>query len=533
MSGIEQGMRLRIGADVGGAVQGVNAVERSLRRLTPGANQASASMVNLSRIVSDAPFGFIAVQNNIDPLIQSFGYLKTATGSTTGALKAMLSSLAGPAGIGLAVSLATSALTFFAMGNRSAKKEIEGFAKAQKEANAEAGEAVSKLNLLSAAASDNSRSMEERQTAVKALRTEFKPYFKELSDEAILNGRVTDAVNSATNAIIKRAKATAIASRLAEIEAKALDVEIRRVKTLEDLAAANDKLVAAETQREKLRKLSEGQPLVPINTNVDAAVISVNKVKDALQGLAEEQATLLKERNTLKDIFNAEDLTIEIDALSFNEPKIRKQAQEAAKLYFGQNLMQFDTPLEAYYKRLKEATNDFSPADIFGKIKNPFSDTILKMKASVDESIENMNRMKATAEQLGDVLTNTLGNAFQGLFEDIITGGQNAMVSFGRAIANVIKQLISAAITAAIFAAIVSAIVPGAGSFGTQFTNIFGKMSGISIGGGSASGNAANLNGVRGGAYQAAPPVILETRISGQDILLSQRRTQGGNNRFF
>jgi len=79
--------------------------------LSQGSNTAGQSLMNLGRIAQDAPFGFIGIQNNINPLLESFTRLKAETGSTAGAFKSLVSGLAGGAGIGLAVSLATSALT--------------------------------------------------------------------------------------------------------------------------------------------------------------------------------------------------------------------------------------------------------------------------------------------------------------------------------------------------------------------------------------------------------------------------------------
>ncbi len=73
-------------------------------------------MSNLGRVVQDAPFGFIAIANNLDPLLQSFQQLQKTSGGTTGALKSLLGSLTGPGGIALALSAVTSAITFAQIG---------------------------------------------------------------------------------------------------------------------------------------------------------------------------------------------------------------------------------------------------------------------------------------------------------------------------------------------------------------------------------------------------------------------------------
>ena len=95
-------------------------------KFVQGSNQASNALLNLGRVAQDAPFGFIGISNNINPLLESFQRLKVETGSTKGALAALSSSLMGGAGLGLAVSVATGLLTVLAQkGFFSAGKAAE------------------------------------------------------------------------------------------------------------------------------------------------------------------------------------------------------------------------------------------------------------------------------------------------------------------------------------------------------------------------------------------------------------------------
>ena len=87
--------------------------DSSLQKLGKGSAQATNSLVNLGRVVQDAPFGFIGIANNINPLLESFQRLKVEAGSTGGAFKALISSIGGAGGLGLAVSLGTAALSLF------------------------------------------------------------------------------------------------------------------------------------------------------------------------------------------------------------------------------------------------------------------------------------------------------------------------------------------------------------------------------------------------------------------------------------
>jgi len=97
-----------------------------------GTNQATESLTNLGRIVQDAPFGFIGIANNINPLFESFSRLKAESGSVGGALKSLVGGLAGGGGLGIAFAAITSAITFaqiglsmWSRGSEKAKKSTE------------------------------------------------------------------------------------------------------------------------------------------------------------------------------------------------------------------------------------------------------------------------------------------------------------------------------------------------------------------------------------------------------------------------
>jgi len=83
------------------------------QKIALGSNKAGLALNDLSRIAQDAPYGFIGISNNINPMLESFQRLQKESGSTSGALKAMASSLIGPAGIGLAIGVVSSLLVVF------------------------------------------------------------------------------------------------------------------------------------------------------------------------------------------------------------------------------------------------------------------------------------------------------------------------------------------------------------------------------------------------------------------------------------
>ena len=88
---------------------------KSTHKHIDAAGRARFTLIDLNRVVQDAPFGWVAIQNNIDPLISSFQALRLETKSTGGAFKMIGQSLMGPAGIISLVSIAVSAFTAYTM----------------------------------------------------------------------------------------------------------------------------------------------------------------------------------------------------------------------------------------------------------------------------------------------------------------------------------------------------------------------------------------------------------------------------------
>src|SRR5690606_18636559 len=93
-----------------------NSVSQSLARNAAASNQAGFALLNLGRVAQDLPYGFMGIQNNLNPLLESFQALRKEAGSNSAALKLLGSSLMGGAGIGVALSVVTAAISFATMG---------------------------------------------------------------------------------------------------------------------------------------------------------------------------------------------------------------------------------------------------------------------------------------------------------------------------------------------------------------------------------------------------------------------------------
>lgn len=178
-------------------------------QLKAGSAQAQQSITNLSRVVSDAPYGFIGIANNINPLVESFGRLKSESGSVGGALKSLIGGLSGPGGLGLAFAAVTTAITFAQIGfqawtrtTQKAKETVDETAKAlssiQNSVASEAGSVASLVAILE----NETETRQRKLSAIKELQKLNPEIFAQLK----LEGNTVVGLTSAYQAYIDNLK---------------------------------------------------------------------------------------------------------------------------------------------------------------------------------------------------------------------------------------------------------------------------------------------------------------------------------------
>ena len=113
-------IKIVIGADVSDLnrklTQAGNITKDFAGKVQTGSNQATVALTNLGRVAQDSAFGFVGIANNLNPLVESFQRLRAETGSGKAAFSALAASIAGPGGIGLAISALTAIISFSQIG---------------------------------------------------------------------------------------------------------------------------------------------------------------------------------------------------------------------------------------------------------------------------------------------------------------------------------------------------------------------------------------------------------------------------------
>lgn len=404
---------------------GLGGVQKATANVTP-------TLLEFNRVIQDAPYGIQGVANNITQLTTNFGYLKQSTGSTKGALKALVAGFTGPAGILFAVSAVTSLLVAYGNQLNDSRSEAEKTAEATKKAAealenyADSLEQVSRARLrgeqsaqkelltlsqLRDAAEDTSRSTIDRKKAVQELRKLYPDYFKDLKDEEILTGGLKGVYDQLTDSILKRARATAASNQIVKNSEKQLIIESQ-------LAALNNKI---SKEKDLIRRRQE-KGANSLDTTVGLQGASIKRTatqaneQDKLNDLLEEQNNLLGQQQNL-ELSNI-DLSQLIDTeggIDLSDVKLKED--KAIKLPVAADL---DVRVDRLGDTISRALES---EDLAGLV-----DPIYEITDEVQLALENLNT-SASALIQGSI-SNTFGELGASIGNALATGG-NVIQSIG------------------------------------------------------------------------------------------------------
>lgn len=213
----------------------------ALNKTTPAVKQAGGALTDVNRVIQDLPFGFVAIQNNLTQLPESFKSLSRAakeSGQSIGGV--LLKSLTGAGGIGFALSIVTSALAFATNGfgawtrgltssggaAKKAKEETEEFSKILQDAAQEAAKDATRVTTLFNALSSGTLSFEERKSALKELQSINKEFFGSLREEKGIIEGLEVAYQGYLDKVIQIGRAKAIETQLTKLFDKKLQLEL-------------------------------------------------------------------------------------------------------------------------------------------------------------------------------------------------------------------------------------------------------------------------------------------------------------------
>ena len=601
----DSGLTIRIGADVAPAIQGlqqveqrmrttaaagqsfgngmsasVNKAEASLSKLPNSSNQATNSLMNLSRVAQDAPYGFIGIANNINPLLESFQLLKASTGTTGGAMQALKSALIGPAGVGLAVGVVSSLLVVFgdrlfgsSKRTKELKEEAERLQKVLSEVSktktdvtitggANAAEEIAKASALVKIIGDQTNSYKTRNAALVQLQGINKNYFGDLDIEKTSVSQLTKLVNEYSNALIAQETIKLLGGDIAKLyveQGKALN---KYNADLKELAKAEQELRKAQSYQEVDRNgnviytygakvLAAQKKVDGFNKSLSSSGKSIQQVNDQIVLSNELLKSAYLESLKFKPLTS---VSVGADKVKIRPSKIEIDFSKINFMPTGEMSM---PPVEIDVQP-KPLSEEERKKWLFGENKFAIGGIglpkdLLDAMAAYDEQ---QKKSIANAKMQASVITSVLTPAFDSMFNALAQGG-NAFRAFGQAAIQALTQLISKLVTTAAIAAILGPVLgigtTALGSATNSFKDVFGSLfGGFRASGGPVEAGRAYITGEAGrelfipsvsgsivpnnqlGSFstgRSSSSGTIRAVVRGQNILLSVARTTRSNNR--
>jgi hypothetical protein len=545
-----QGIEIPIGAPLGqldkdlkGATNKLNqfAAEASKSAgivgaaVTKGSNSAAFALTNLGRVAQDAPFGFIGIQNNLNPLLESFQRLKAETGGTGSALKALGQTLIGPAGLGIALSVVSAGILFYQQYQQRANKEVATAKKvtdeyinslgqvqqAQLKGAQNAQNELVTLKLLYSQYQNATLPLEQRKDAYKEIQKLYPAYFGNMAFEATATDKTKNAYNSLTDSILASARARAAADLIAKNSTRQLENEQKVVdltRQIQDERTKQIKLQSAVESQNLLAKqeanilTSKQAQIVNQYLKAGAKEAELTKLKNNLL----TDTNLLTEKNLLLEkAVNAEtlkgakisgnvggdamqkakgksvkddakkraaDLSKEGNAFAVKMLKSLQDFQinatnEAAK---GKSLLNVidENELNLAVREAEKAAKDI--VDKFAPISVPLLTPFQKLNLYIQESIIPQ-----------------LSSSFKTFFDDLLMNGKLSFDALGQAIKNTFLSVLSSEATKGVL----SLLTGGDKKEGGKGGGLLGVVGGLlKIGGKKAAVGAAATTAGAGGA---------------------------------
>ena len=442
---------------------------------------ASQSLINLSRIAQDAPYGFMGIANNINPMLESFQRLQKETGSAKTALQSMLGALSGPQGIGLAIGVASSLLVVFSkqIANyfSGATSELEDFRKELAKLNDDltkiAGSSQAKQTkgeILVAIIGDSAKDMQTRKNALEMLKSLYAEN-KAIQDLKVTNDKnfLIDVLNNASQQSFTIDKEKNNTEALAQTYEKRKELEKKQkaqIAALKEITRTSEiglvTTISIDTQANAIKKANK-KAFDELDADIKKYRGKETELVGFLSGFQKTEkggTGKQKQDNSAQEYINqqmSDFKNILVEREKFRD-KLKKITLE---------IIPYLNPYELAKQQKEEDKKSF--ADLIGKNvdTSKFEDMLGKRgKKQLSDLTEEEQKRKDVAdalkeetkayEEFAKTLANNVTSAISGMW-DAIQKGENPLDAIGNMFAKIAESIAFAVIQASIFEAILTA----------------------------------------------------------------------------
>jgi hypothetical protein len=475
----------KLNAEIAKVNTTINNFSTAMQGASKPTGDATQSLVNLSRVAQDAPYGFMGIANNLNPLLESFQQLSKKSDGAGGALKAMVAGLTGPAGLGLALGVVSSLVVTFGddisdffsklINGRSSLKEYSESLHDSQKAYVEAYMDMYKLK----------NAFEDFHNGLMSKEELLKKYNSTLGDTYGKTNNVAEAekvwaANSENfiKAAVLRAAAMKEIEKAAQKSAEAFET---KAKPKEEFTSAfafggagvgGASAINMQSQLDKQRKASQDE--------------AVNKIKEEEQfhlGVAkaiEEEIKKLKEKDVLTQ-YAGKELPKQTKEKKENDTALQQRIAETERL------IKLDNDLANEEMKLYQARQKFEKKDGLEIEKyeiNKGDKTPKKLDkeapnwaqedaANIKMLDKQMAQAKKSAEGFAETLSKDITGGLMSMW-DAMENGENPLKALGNFFKDLLKQLAAAVVQAILFQTIMSAL-----GFGAAAKGVGGLLGGV------------------------------------------------------
>jgi hypothetical protein len=466
---------IKITADNKQALEGLqqtttaaNQLGNSFNKLPNASSQANQALVNSGRVLQDLNYGFVGIANNLNPLLESFQRLgEKAKESGTSVKKELISALTGPAGIGVALSIAT--FLFLKFGDEISNfisKVVSGndVLKSQKEALAGIGDefktAVEKVDKVSIAFQEYHNKIITGNEALKIYNTELGKNFGVKSNINEAEKTFKDKTAAYVEASFQRALADSASKKAAE---ELLKLRLAQGKAPSEYSSFADFLLKTGGF------ISGADPSEGIK---GAQINRRQKDIDDIQKIIDQYRAIALNAQSVADLF-AKGFNFDLTPDKTTKPKVIKEfdyvtAIKKRSVLSGEDNMEAvkeDTTIKDMEKSHQEHLNWLSK---WYKFKMDLA------RKSGEENKKILEDQQKSYESFAKQLSGSVVNALQGVYDAMQKGD-----SFGKAfldmLGKITEQLIAMVIQTLIFRAIMAALTGGGSEVGIAASNVAGS----------------------------------------------------------
>jgi hypothetical protein len=520
-------------------------LKEEMQKIGPVSNQATNALSNLSRVAQDAPYGFIGIANNLNPLLESFQRLSVgAKEAGTSLTKELGKALTGPAGIGLALGVVSSLLIKFGDDiNSFITKQLSGLGKAfysETDIVNKAGESFVKastdITKLKDSFEDFQNGIISKDKFLKQFNTTLGDTIKKTDDLGVAEkflGQYSDVYVQMT---FKKAVANLAAAEAAK---KQFEAEVAKNKPQAAFKEAFDfTTVFFGGTTESIKNVSKSRQ----NAVVDAAQKDVS-IFETIRKKYDSEADELQK--TLAKIFGAPDVGTPSPVSNFLKQENYNLSLELAKMkalkdkmkYIGlEEIDTFTTKAEtiaeqdkrkSYFGKQKKDLLEQSDISGFGaKMQGIFK----KDKAELDsESAEKkrLDELTQSYRQFAETLSGTVTNALFTMY-DAMQQGENPLQAIANMFLQISKNIASVVIQALILEKIMNAFPALKGAF-TALGLVGNALSGAKLAGDviNSSKNGSSFNAGDVATNNASQGQFV---LKGSDLVLATQRANNNLN---